>query len=116
VPQVAGEKLRKEGEPLDTMRFPYNECVGSLLYLSVCMRPNIAQAVGVLARYMAAPTIVHWEAALGVVCYLVGIVDYGLTFGGSSEIFVGYYDANYTGDLDSRRSTTGYVFLMFGER
>jgi hypothetical protein len=116
VPQAAGEKLRKEGEPLDTVRFPYSECVGSQLYLSVCTRPDIAQAVGVLARYMAAPTIVHWEAALGVVCYLVGIVDYGLTFGGSSEIFVGYYDANYTGDLDSRRSTTGYVFLMFGER
>ncbi len=59
VPQAAEEKLRKEGEPLDTVRFPYNECVGSLLYLSVCTCPDIAQAMGALARYMAAPTIVH---------------------------------------------------------
>lgn len=114
VPLAAREKLRKEGEPLDTMRFPYSECVGSLLYLSVCTRPNIGQAVGALARYMAAPTVAHWEAALGVVRYLVGIVDYGLTFGGSNETLVGYCDADYAGDLDSRRSTTGYVFLMFG--
>ncbi len=59
VPQAAGEKLRKEGEPLDTMRFPYNKCMGSLFYLNVCTRPDIAQAVGALARYMAAPTVAH---------------------------------------------------------
>ncbi len=113
VSQVAGEKLRKEGEPLDTVRFPYSECVGSLLYLSVCTRLDIAQVVGALACYMAAPTIVHWEAALGVVCYLVRTADYDLTFGGSSETLVGYYDVDYAGDLDLRRSTTRYVFLMF---
>ncbi len=114
MPQAAKEKLIKEGEPLDTMRFPYNECVGSLLYLSVCTRPDIAQVVGALTRYMATPTIAHWEAALRVMHYLVKIADYGLTFGGSSETLVGYCDADYAGDLDSRRSTTGYVFLIFG--
>jgi hypothetical protein len=56
VPLAAGEKLKKEGEPLDTVRFPYSECVGSLLYLSVCTRPDIAQVVGALAHYMASPT------------------------------------------------------------
>jgi hypothetical protein len=82
MPQAAGERLRKEGEPLDTVRFPSSECVGSMLYLSVCTRPNIAQAVGALARYMAAPTVAHWDATFGVVRYLVGIANYGLTFGG----------------------------------
>jgi hypothetical protein len=67
VPLATGEKLRKEGEPLDTVRFPYSECVGSLLYLSVCTRADIAQAVGALVRYMATPTVAHWEAGLGVV-------------------------------------------------
>jgi len=95
MPHATGEKLRKEGEPLDMVRFPYNECVGSLLYLSVCMRPDIAQAVGALARYMAAPTVAHWEAALGVVRYVMRTADYGLTFGGSRETFVGYCDADY---------------------
>jgi hypothetical protein len=90
VPLAAGEKLRKEGEPLHTVKFPHNECMGSLFYLSVCTRPNIAQVVGALVRYMATPRVAHWEAALGVVRYLVGTVDYSLTFGGSGETFVGY--------------------------
>jgi len=62
---------------------------------------------------MAAPTIAHWEAALGVVRYLVRTADYDLTFGGSSETLVGYCDTDYVGDLDLRRSTTRYVLLMF---
>jgi hypothetical protein len=106
--------LTKEGEPLDTKRFPYSECVGSLLYLSVCTRPDIAHAVGALARYMAGPTEAHWRAALGVVRYLAGTAEDGVTFGGSEETLIGYCDADYAGDVDTRRSTTGYVFLMYG--
>ncbi len=89
VPLATGEKLKKEGEPMDTMRFPYSECVGSLLYLSMCTRPDITQVVGALARYMVAPTVAHWEATLGVVRYHMGIANYGLSFGGSSETLVG---------------------------
>jgi hypothetical protein len=50
VPINPGEKLVRDGEPLDRERFPYSELVGSLLYLSVCTGPDIAQAVGVLVR------------------------------------------------------------------
>lgn len=46
--------------------YPYRELVGSLLYLSVCTRPDIADAVGKLACYMAKPTSAHWGAAKGV--------------------------------------------------
>jgi hypothetical protein len=47
VPMRPGEKTVREGEPLNWETFPYNELVGSLLYLSVCTRSDIAQAVGV---------------------------------------------------------------------
>jgi hypothetical protein len=46
--------------------------------------------------------------------YLAGTTNYRLKFGGSSMELVGYCDADYAGDLDNMRSTTGYVFIMNG--
>jgi hypothetical protein len=99
---------------LDTERFPYTECVGSLLYLSVCTRPDIAQAIGALARYTAGPPEAHWEAAFGIVRYLAGTAAMGLTYGRSDQTIEAFCDGDYAGDVDTRRSTTGYVFLMYG--
>ncbi|GAQ93426.1 hypothetical protein KFL_015180010 [Klebsormidium nitens] len=114
VPRGAREKLTREGEPLNTARVHYSELIGSLLYLSVCTRPDIAQAVGALALYTSAPTEAHWAAALGVVRYLAGIEEDGITFGGSGEVLKAFCDADFAGDVDTRRSTTGYVSLMYG--
>ncbi|GAQ92986.1 hypothetical protein KFL_012360010 [Klebsormidium nitens] len=113
VPLGAGEKLAREGKPLDTAKFPYSELIGSLLYLSVCTRPDIAQAVGALARCTSAPTEAHRTAALRVVRYLAGTAEAGITFGGSGEVLEAFCDADYARDVDTRRSTTGYVFLMY---
>ena len=107
--------MQGEGELLDTSTAAsYAQLVGSLLYLSVCTRPDIAQAVGALSKFMASPTNIHWQAALGVVRYLAGTAQYGLNFGGGDSGLEGYCDADYAGDLDTRRSTTGYVFILHG--
>jgi hypothetical protein len=66
---------------------------------------------------MANPTTIHWQAAKGVLRYLAATADYGITFGGSgpSDLeLLGYCDADYAGDIDTRRSTTGYVFGLNG--
>jgi hypothetical protein len=102
------------GDPLDTDTYPYRELVGSLMHLAVTVRPDIAFAVGALARYMASPTMVHWQAAKGVLRYLSGTADYGITYGPSKSGLVGYCDADYAGDIDTRRSTSGYVFVLHG--
>jgi hypothetical protein len=102
-----------EGDQLDTDRFPYMSLVGGLLYLSCCTRPDIAHPVGVLSRYMAKPTTALWSAAKGVLRYLATTKDMGLMFGGGSGL-IGYCDADYASDTETRRSTAGYVFLLNG--
>ncbi len=112
-PLNPGTVLNSEEPNLDQEQFNYCELVGSLLYLSVCTRPDISQAVGALSRYMSKPSTTHWTAATGVLRYLAGKIDLGITFSGPSPL-VGYCDADFGGDKETRRSTTGYVFMLNG--
>ena len=112
---VVGIKLSKDdGEPLDTSVYPYATLVGALLFLSITTRPDIAFSVGVLSRFMSCPTTAHWTAAKGVLRYLVDKADMGITFRGSDTTIYGFCDADYAADVDTRRSTTGYVFMLNG--
>ena len=110
VPMEAGLKLSDIGTPLEVSEHKYSELVGSLLYLSVCTRPDIAFAVGALARHMSKPTTEHWAAAKGVLRYLAGTKNVGIKFSGPLEL-VGYCDADLAG-AKGRRSTGGYVFKL----
>ncbi|KAJ9514370.1 hypothetical protein QJQ45_012285 [Haematococcus lacustris] len=116
LPLSPGTQLVKEGEQLSeqhTLR--YRELVGGLLWLSTCTRPDIAFAVGQLTRYMQSPTREHEQAAQGVLRYLRGTAGQGLVFRGScSGELVGFCDSDYASCKQSRRSTTGYVFILSG--
>ena len=115
IPLDVNLKISKEGEQLDSAEAArYPEIVGSLLYLTGCTRPDLAQSVGVLSRYMSAPTKEHMSAAKQVLRYLAGTVDLGLMYEQGDGIVRGYCDADYAGDQDKRRSTSGYVFLLNG--
>ena len=115
VPLSPSIKLAKdEGDPLDKEHYPYSQLVGSLMYLAITSRPDLAFSVGALARYMSCPTTVHWQAAKGVLRYLGGTLDYGITFGSDSNDLIGYCDADYAGDTDTRKSTSGYIFILHG--
>ena len=56
----------------------------------------------------------HWLAAKGVLRYLAGTIQTGISYGHVVAPLVGYCDADFAGDLDTRRSTTGYVFVLNG--
>jgi hypothetical protein len=91
--------------------------VGSLLYAGVTTRPDIAYAVESLGRHMQRSGPEHRTAAKRVMRYLNGTRDLGLKFSGgegSTQELVGYCDADWGGDPDTRRSTTGYVFMLGG--
>jgi len=92
---------------------PYASVVGSLMYAQVCTRPDIAYAVGVLGRYLSDPGLSHWTAAKKVRRYLKGTKDFILTYRRSNILdVVGYFDADFAGCSDDRRSTSRYIFMM----
>lgn len=95
-------------------KVPYASAVGSLMYAMVCSRPDLSHALSVVSRYMANPGKEHWNAVQWIFRYLRGTSDACLQFGSSGEGLVGYVDSDYAGDLDKRRSLTGYVFTIGG--
>lgn len=100
--------------PLDP-NVPYRSAVSSLAYLSDTTRPDISFAVNKLQRKMASPTADDWKRAKYLMRYLVGTVKLGIKFSedcASGPALIGYSDSDYAGDLDSSRSTTGYLILF----
>ena len=63
---------------------------------------------------MANPGKEHWNAVKWVLRYLRGTSDYCITFNSNSDYVCGFVDSDFTGDLDKRRSTSGYVFTLAG--
>jgi hypothetical protein len=103
-----------EAERMEMSRVPYASAVGSLMYAMICTRPDIAQAVGAVSRFMADPGKEHWDVVKRILRYIKGTLDVSLCFRGLQFIVKGYVDSDFAGDLDKRRSTTGYVFTLAG--
>eukprot|EP00253_Pinus_taeda_P012953 PITA_12953 len=87
---------------------------GNLMYVMVSSIPDISHVVGVVSGFMANLGEEHWRAVKWVLRYLRGTSDHCITFNGSEGSVYGYVDTDYAGDLDKRRSTTGYAFTLVG--
>ncbi|KAJ9565416.1 hypothetical protein OSB04_001382 [Centaurea solstitialis] len=104
-------KFAHEGKELDDGMM-YRQLVGSLIYLTLS-RPDISYAVGVMSCYMQSPRKPHLDAARWILRYIKETINYGLIYRRGEDCkLVGYCDADYAGDYDTRRSTTGYVFKL----
>jgi hypothetical protein len=93
-------------------KIPYSSVVGSLMYAMVCSRPDLSHAISVVARYMSNPGKEHWKAVQCIFRYQRGSSSACLCFGKSGDDLVGYVGSDYGGDLDRRRSLSGYVFTI----
>ncbi|KZV56018.1 hypothetical protein F511_12717 [Dorcoceras hygrometricum] len=122
VPLAAHFMLNKEQCPksetdINSMRnVPYSNAIGSVMYMMVSTRPDIAYSVSCLSRYMANPGVVHWNAVKWLLRYLKHSLNYGLMFSKCDKgvELTGYVDSNYANDKDNRKSTTSYVFTLCG--
>jgi len=96
-------------------KIPYVSAIGILMYAQVCTCPDIAFIVGMLGRYLSNPEMDHWRAAKRVFRYLQRTKDYILTYKKSGQIeIIGYSDSDFAERQDSRRSTSGYIYLLAG--
>ena len=93
----------------------YQSAIGSLLYLSGGTRPDITFSVSNLAKFSAKPSKQHWTAIKRVMRYLKGTINFGILYTKQeTKDFVAYSDADWAGDLDDRKSTSGYLFKISG--
>ncbi|KAK1680872.1 hypothetical protein QYE76_041720 [Lolium multiflorum] len=108
VPMEPRLKLSKKSEAPAVDATEYRSVVGSLRYL-VNTRPDLAYSVGIVSRYMEAPTTEHWAAVKHILRYIKGTTDYGIVYlkeKGKVKI-LGYSDSDMAGDVDDRKSTSG---------
>jgi hypothetical protein len=106
---------KTDSEKRDMVDKPYRSVLGSVMWGQLATRPDLSFSVSLLARFQANPGIQHWNALMHVVGYIKNTLDYGLTYSRNSDVSpVAYVDADYGGCRDTRRSTSGYVFMMAG--
>jgi len=111
-PMEPDTKLSKfdGGDHVDANK--YRSLVGSLRYLK-STRPDLLLSVGIVSRYMEESTYTHWRALKRILRYVRGTTSLRLYYTRSDDYrLVGYSDSDWCGDVDYRKSTSGYVFFM----
>ncbi|KAJ1578842.1 hypothetical protein NDA15_000503 [Ustilago hordei] len=122
------KRRRKSSVPLQDIPVPetaasmaerkeYPQIVGKLLWLSNGTRPDISQAVGVLARYMTQPSKEHYNAAQKVLQYLDHTRDTHLQYGSDKQqdFLTAHSDANWASDATAqRKSSSGSAVFVCG--
>lgn len=88
-----------------TTKFPYSDAVGTLMYIIIGTRPDIAISVGKLAQFCESPTTEHWHAVMHLVRYVSGTLWHGILYQRSRQIDLsGYCDEHWGVDVKTRRS------------
>ena len=84
------------------------------MYAMVCTRPDIRYAVGAVRRFMSNPGKEHWNAVKWIFRYLKGTSNVCLRFGSSKPHLDSFTDSDMSADVDTSRSTSGYVMTYAG--
>ncbi|PNY15444.1 retrotransposon-related protein [Trifolium pratense] len=115
-PIVPGCKLVRDETEQGTDATVYKQMIGCLMYL-LATRPDLAYSVCLVARFMERPTEMHVTAVKRIMRYLKGTLGFGIMYKFNSKsgmCLKGWCDSDYAGDLDDRKSTTGFVFMLGG--
>ncbi|CAL8153025.1 unnamed protein product [Prunus armeniaca] len=102
--------LKDSGEVLTDPTL-FRSIVGALQYLTFT-RPDLAYFVNSVCQYMNQPTDLHWHLVKRILRYVQGTLEYGLSFTAGDMHLSAYSDVDWAGDINTRRSTTGFVIFL----
>jgi len=107
------QPMPNQGATNPELRAQFQQVIGSLLYIMLGTRPDIAFAVVKLSQFAADPTQDHRNRAFYICRYLIGTCDYALVYDGKSDGgMIAYADSDWASDPISRKSTTGYLVKL----
>ena len=111
----SSDSLTTEEEKQAMDLLPYRSAIGSLMYLAVCTRPDIASAISNLGRFNANPGQAHKEGVLHVMRYLKGTLAGGIRYrkGACTDIW-GFCDASHLTCPDTGRARAGFAIVSAG--
>lgn len=95
---------------------PYRELIGCLMYLMIGTRPDICFAVNYFSRFQEKPSDQAWNQLKRILRYLRGTTNHGLVYKRSEtsdECLSCYVDADWGGDLQDRKSVSGFLYKLF---
>nr|GEU58600.1 retrovirus-related Pol polyprotein from transposon TNT 1-94 [Tanacetum cinerariifolium] len=94
----------------------YHSMVGALMYLTKS-KPDIAHATCYCARYQARPTEKHLTAVKRIFWYLKNTINMGLWYPNNTYFeLTAFSDSNHAGCFDSRKSTSGGIQFLRGDK
>ncbi len=104
---------KTDGKASASEKKRYQGMIGSLMFSMVETRPDIAFATLVASRYSKNPSHQHTEAVKTILRYMKGSRNRGITYGGQKKLLLeGYSDSDWARDLESRKSTSGFIFTL----
>ncbi|KAM2192742.1 hypothetical protein ACFX1Q_028395 [Malus domestica] len=102
--------LKEDGEPYSNPTL-YRSLVGALQYLTFT-RPDIAFSVHQVCQFMQNPMVSHFTAVKRILRYLKGTMQFGISYTKGDLQLKAFSDADWAGDPNDRRSTTGLVVFL----
>jgi histone deacetylase 1/2 len=118
-PMSATETLSvTDGTPLSSEESTrYRNIVGGLQYLTMT-RPDLSYAVNKVCQYLHSPRCTYWSAVKRILRYVKGTISHGLLLRPfttpARPLLSAFFDADWAGDPDDRRSTGGFAIFDGG--